>query len=56
MIKFNVYSNGKLIDSVFYGEGFLKGFKSLEEVKEYIKKGLVEHDGYKPNITLKASK
>jgi len=41
MTKFNVYLAGKLIDSVFYNDGF-----SASEVKQ----SLVDHDNYNPSI------
>jgi hypothetical protein len=50
---FDVFLNGKNIDTVFYSSDYFKGFKNLNEVKESIKKSLVEHDGYNPNITVK---
>ena len=56
MVSFKVYIGSKEIDQVFYNDDFLKGFKSLKEVKESVKKSLVDHDGYNPNIWLKASK
>lgn len=37
----NVYLNGKWLDSVPYD-------KNCD--KEYIRKGLIEHDGYDPSI------
>lgn len=37
----NVYLNGRLIDSVWYQKGCDKW---------YVKHGLVNHDGYHPNI------
>jgi hypothetical protein len=42
--KWNVYLRGKLIDSVFYNNSV-----TAEEVK----KGLVDHDGYPSNITVR---
>lgn len=48
--SFLVFLKNKHIDTVFYGESFFKGFKNLKEVKESIKKSLINHDGYNPNI------
>ena len=50
---FDVYLQGKHIDTVFYSSDFFKGFKTLKEVKEAIKESLVNHDGYNPNIIIK---
>jgi hypothetical protein len=44
MQAFDVYLNGKLIDTVFYTKGF-----DAEEVK----KSLIDHDGYDPEIEIK---
>ena len=41
---FDVYLNGKLIDTVWFDVDM-----SIEEMK----KSLVEHDGYNPNIEVK---
>lgn len=41
----NVYLNGKWIDSVSFVQG---------GTREEVKKSLVEHDGYNPNITVKS--
>lgn len=38
--KYHVYLNDKLIDIVFYQNC----------IKEEVKKSLIEHDGYNPNI------
>ena len=40
----NVYLNGKLIDSVPYT-------KNCD--KEYVRESLISHDGYNPNIVVK---
>lgn len=40
----NVYLNGKWIDTVFY---------TPDCDREYVKSSLVNHDGYNPNITLR---
>ena len=39
--KWDVYLHGKLIDSVFY---------DADCDKDYVLDGLVNHDGYDPNI------
>ena len=41
---FDVYLNGKLIDTIFCSDSMTK-----EEAKD----GLVNHDGYNPNISLR---
>ena len=41
---FDVYLNGKLIDTVWFDVDM-----SIEEIKKI----LVEHDGYNPNIEVK---
>lgn len=51
--SFNVYLGKKHIDTVFYGESFFKGFTTLKEAKDSIKKSLIDHDGYDPRITIK---
>lgn len=51
--RFDVILNNKIIDTVFYSKDYLKGFKTLAEVKESIKKSLVEHDGYNYNIKIR---
>lgn len=43
---FNVYENGKLINTVFYGNA---------EPPEEVKRSLVNHDGYSPSITVRRS-
>jgi len=50
---FDVFENGKHIDTVFYSGDYFKGFKTLSEVRESIKKSLVEHDGYNSNIKIR---
>jgi len=40
----DVYLNGKLIDTVWYEKGC---------TAEYVKDGLVNHDGYNPAIKVK---
>jgi hypothetical protein len=44
MIFWNVYLNGKLIDSVPYTE---------DCDHDYVLRGLIDHDGYNPGITIK---
>ena len=44
MIFWNVYLKGKLIDSVPYDE---------DCSYEYVKKGLIYHDGYDPSIEIR---
>ena len=41
MTAWNIYLNGRLIDTVFYLE-------SCD--RDYVKDGLINHDGYNPNI------
>ncbi len=41
---FDVYLSGKLIDTVFFGD---------PETPEEVRKSLIEHDDYDPNITVK---
>ena len=38
MTAFKVFLGNKENDTVFYNDIFLKGFKNLQEVKDYIKK------------------
>ena len=44
-IFWNVYLKGKLIDSVPYDENC---------DRDYVLKGLIDHDGYDPRITIRA--
>ena len=37
----NVYLNGRLIDTVFYDS---------DCTRDYVTRGLIEHDGYSPRI------
>ena len=46
MDAFNVYLNGKLIDTVLYS-------KSSKETCNDVKRSLVNHDGYHPDIVVK---
>ena len=46
MEAFNVYLNGKLIDTILY-------HKSNKETCEEVKRSLVNHDGYDPSIVVK---
>jgi len=41
MVAWNVYLNNRLIDRVFYMENC---------DREYIRNGLINHDGYDPRI------
>lgn len=56
MLTFDVYRKNTKIDTVFYDDDIVNGFKNLYELKDYIKKGLVEHDGYNSDIWLLCSK
>ena len=42
----NVYLNGKLIDTVFYAP---------DCDAEHVRRGLIDHDGYDPAITVRRS-
>lgn len=42
--KFNVYLDGRLLDSVFYGDGF-----TVDEVRQ----ALINYDGFSPAIEVK---
>ena len=44
MQAWNVYLNGKLMDTVFYDP---------DCKKDYVLNGLINHDGYDPAITIK---
>ena len=46
MNAWNVYLNGRLIDTVFYD-------KTCDT--EYVRESLINHDGYNPNIIVKLS-
>lgn len=46
-LKFNVYLGGRLIDSVYY---------TTDCDAEYVRKTLIEHDGYSPGIVVIESK
>jgi len=56
MLKIKVFQGAKEVDTVFYRDDFITGFKTLSELKDYVKKSLVEHDGYNLDIWLKISK
>lgn len=43
----DVYLNGKLIDTVFYDRNC---------DADYVRRGLIEHDGHSPDITVKGGK
>ena len=48
---FNVYLNGKHLDTVFYN---MKSWKRKDlEDKEDVRRALINHDGYHPNITVR---
>ena len=47
MIGWNVYLNGKWIDTVFY---------TADCDRDYVKDSLINHDGYYPNIVVKKDK
>jgi hypothetical protein len=49
MRAFNVRLNGKLIDTVFYTPNV--GEKA-EDVVEYVRQSLINHDGYDAGITV----
>ena len=44
MTAFTVYLRGKEIDIVFFGPGY---------TKEEVRKSLIDHDGYDPEISVK---
>ncbi len=44
MTGWNVYLLGKLIDTVFYDD---------DCDAEYVRRGLIEHDGYDPRIVVR---
>ena len=52
MESFDVYLNGKHIDTVFYSTGHHAGDKK-EDAEEDVKRSLVGHDGYSPDIVVK---
>lgn len=43
MGAWDVYLNGKLIDTVFFNRGC---------DRDYVRRSLIEHDGYDPNIVV----
>ena len=47
MQAWDVYLNGKLIDTVFYD-------KDCD--RDYVRRGLINHDGYHPNIKVVKSR
>lgn len=49
MQAFNVYLNGKLIDTVFYSD-------SAKVDIDEVKRSLVNHDGYNPAIVVRKEK
>lgn len=48
MLTYNVYLNGKCIDTVFYTES-----GTIKERCESVKSSLINHDGYDPRIEVK---
>jgi len=50
---FKVYLKGKLIDKVWHS--FTDNY-NLKDAQEVVKRGLVEHDGYDPNIVVKGKR
>jgi len=46
-IAWNVYLKGKIIDTVFYDSNC---------DREYVRRGLVEHDGYDPAIVVRKAR
>ena len=48
MQGWNVYLSGRLIDTVFYDSVYDSGCS-----KDYVLRGLIEHDGYDPRITIR---
>jgi hypothetical protein len=49
MQAFNVYLKSKKIDTVFYGA-------NVKVDKEEVKRSLINHDGYDPNIKVTKAK
>lgn len=49
MDAFNVYLNGKLIDTVFYS-------KECKEKAEDVKQSLINHDRYNPKIVVRKAR
>lgn len=47
---FKVFLNDEHIDTIFYSNNYFKSFKNLQEIRDLVKKSLVEHDGYNANI------
>ena len=48
-MKFNVYFKGRIIDAVFYNDN------TKETVKD-VKRSLVNHDGYHPDIVVRKAR
>ena len=46
-IAWNVYLNGKLIDTVFY---------DADCDADYVRRGLINHDGYDPRIVVRKAR
>lgn len=53
MKAWDVYLNGRLIDTVFYNDKCDGGAKI---VAADVKQSLVDHDGYSPNIVVRKAK
>lgn len=49
MFSFNVWLDGKLIDTVFYSVG---KHETIKEAVESTRKSLIGHDGYDPGIVV----
>jgi hypothetical protein len=47
--RFNVYRNGRLVDSVFYSA-------SANVTTDEVRKSLIEHDGYHPSIVVREAR
>ena len=52
-VAWNVYLNGKLIDTVFFSSNCDGGAKITQED---VYDSLVNHDGYNPNIVVKRAR
>lgn len=52
-VAFNVYLNGKKIDTVFYDR---TPSDTIAESEDDVKRSLINHDGYNPNIVVRAER
>ena len=52
MLTVKIFKGLRSIDTVFYSDDFLKGYTSLSDAKNDIKKSLIEHDGYDTDIEI----